>query len=244
MYLLLGGIAMAGILLIYFLLNLPVFKIESLEVIGLKKIAEEKILDGLKGSILENSFARILGLGHFLAWPGKIDIRNPLISEIRIKKDYLNKKIVIEVEEKKEYAIWCYIYSNKQNNCYWFDREGIILEKAPSAEGSLVFTINERSDREIYLGMPVMAERPWNNVKKILEIFENLPIKITAFELDQRLQELTADGSATARIVFSLRFPPSEKLSSYLKTISENGELAKAEYLDLTVENRIYLKNK
>lgn len=230
---------MAGVLGIYGLINASFLKIKEIGINGLNKISEEQLINELRGKILEKRLPQFLGFNHFISWPSQIALANPLISKITIDKNYFENRLAVFVEERKNYAIWCYA-----KNCYWFDETGILLEPAPVTEGTLVFIIRNPNERPVILGKSIAPEHLWKNTKKILDMLSVLPIKTGELDLDEQLQELTVKGTGGEKLIFSLRFAPSEKMFHYIQNSIATGEIKKAEYIDLTVENRIYLKER
>ncbi len=206
------------------------------------KLSQEDVLDELQAAVLQTAWARALGIHHFVAWPTQIESPNPLIAKIDIQKHYLNNRLEIKVQEQEYFAVWCRIGSINGTNCFWLNENGITVAPAPDTEGALIYRVVEKNDNESVLGDEIINQREWPNIKNILIGLSDLPIKIKEFVYNSRLQELAAYGVASEKLIFSTRLNYGEKVFSYIKTAAEKGDLKRAEYLDLTVENRIYLK--
>lgn len=235
---------MIGILSAWVFLKAPFFNIEKIQINGASKLSEEEVLQDLQAAILQTTWARVLGIRHFAAWPTQIHLPNPLIAKIDIKKHYLSKELEVLVDEQEYFAVWCRSGSMHGTNCFWLNENGIVVAPAPDTEGALVYRIVQKNEEEAVLGEIIINYREWQNIKTILESLSDLPIKIKEFIYNSRLQELTAYGIGGEKLIFSTRLKYGEKVLSYIKSSAEKGDLKRAEYLDLTVENRIYLKSR
>jgi len=212
-YFLAGLAALFVILTLYGLLNLSFFKIKKIEIDGYAD------LEKLRSEILKSEIAQFLGHNNFLAWPSEIGDAN-------IEKNYLSGLLKISNDNSEKFGIWC------SNECYWFDNSGKLTGLAPDTEGSSIPKV---------LGV-LPEENQLQNIISIIENINALPLRVAYYSYEERLQELVAYGTKKEKIIFSARFVPSEKTFKYTKDLAMKGELRAAEYLDLTVENRAYLK--
>lgn len=221
---------MAVILLFYFLQS-PVFEVKNIEVNGLKTFTEEEFLNNLKPLILNNFFTGVLGFNNYLVWLKRIHYDHPAILNIDIDRAFWDKKITLNIEERQPYGVWCHLRA-----CYWFDRGGVLFREAPLTEGFLVYKINDSA------GKTNSAAAQFENISKILKILEERAIPVRDISIDRGLQELIVGTYERAKIIFSLRFDPAPTFISALDTIVKKIGFQDIEYLDLTVENRIYYR--
>ena len=77
--------------------------------------------------------------------------------------------------------------------------------------------------------------------QKIIDFFNTTGLSVEKYLLKGGLYEIRAQIIDGPEIRFSLRFDPKNSLDA-LSTLIQKGNLKNAEYVDLTVENRIYLK--
>ncbi|TSC89074.1 MAG: hypothetical protein G01um10143_455 [Parcubacteria group bacterium Gr01-1014_3] len=242
LYLWIGAAVLVLVLGVWAFLKAPFFIIKEIEVTGLTKLTSEDVLDELQASILQTGWARALGVRHFAAWPTQMQIPNPLIAKVDIAKHYLNNRLEIKVQEQEYFSVWCRISQNNGTNCFWLNENGVTVAPAPDTEGALIYRVVEKNENEAALGEEIINQREWPNIKNILESLSDLSLKIKEFVYNGRLQELIAYGTAGEKLIFSTRLNYGEKVLGYIKTSAEKGDLKRSEYLDLTVENRIYLK--
>lgn len=218
-----GTLSLLGILALYGFLNFPPLHIGKFEVSGSADIQE------LRGAILRGGFARFLGFQNFLSWPSEVN-------GLKIEKDLLTGTLKIVAGAFDRFAIWC------GRNCYWIDQAGRLVEVAPDTEGSAIPKITDLSGNPMKIGNEVMSADLFANLLKIMDGFRQLSLGTSGYRFNEKLQELQIDTTSGEKLIFSLRFEPSPKLFSYLQGLITSGKLRTAEYIDFTVENRIYLK--
>jgi|GEM_PF-4565477 len=146
----------------------------------------------------------------------------------------------VEPENVKteQFAIWC-----AKDRCAWIDRQGITGAPAPLTEGSSIPIIKTEGGVPAG-GAPAIQARFIKPIIAIIEGVANLPIRVNEYLFNARLQELTAVGINSDKFIFSVRFEPTEKLFASLAEVISRNNLKNFEYIDLTVENRIYLKQR
>ncbi len=220
-----GLLMFLGLGISYAFLNFQFFRIKEFDVSGSADLEE------IRGELLRGDLARFLGFFNFLSWPSTV-------SGFKVEKDFLTGTLRIVAGVADRFAIWC------GKDCYWVNRAGQLIEKAPDTEGSAIPKIMDASGKNIKIGDSVMAADIFENVEKIMAGLNQLSWGVRDYRFDPRLQELTAFGARGEKLIFSVRFAPSAKIFSYLQDLISSGKLRTSEYVDFTVENRIYLKGK
>ena len=115
---LLGG----GAYLVFFS---PYFQIESIEVEGARLVDAKTIAGPNEGNIL--------------FWKPPVEVSDfPQLATLTFEKDFVNRKIMILVEEREKVLIWCLEASEE---CYWTDKDGFIFTAAPSPKGTFVVSV-------------------------------------------------------------------------------------------------------
>ncbi|MDO8466722.1 MAG: hypothetical protein Q7S83_01120 [bacterium] len=220
-----GLLTFLGLGILYTLLNFDFFRIKKFDVSGSADFEE------IRGELLNGDLARFLGFGNFLSWPSTV-------SGFKVEKDFLTGTLRIVARAADRFAIWC------SNDCYWISRGGQLIEKAPDTEGSAIPKIVDAAGKIVRIGDSVMAVDAFENVQRIMAGLNGLVLGVSEYRFDARLQELTAFGVRGEKLIFSVRFLPSLKIFSYLQDLMLSGKLRTSEYVDFTVENRIYLKSR
>lgn len=271
-YLIIFFVLLLGVGGIYLVRESPYFKVRSLKVVGLPDESAEKFLTTLKLEIFKRPVARLLGEDNYLSWPKELAPQNLSLSGIIIDKDLLDRSIVINVEKRERLGIWClqtpinaddtqinaYALENIRGDprldlrtsaiakqCWWFDKkDGLLFEEAFDTEGQLIFRISERTSDFLRLGSRVLDDSLFANFKKLLEVTRELDLSVKDITIDRAGQELTIITNQGAVFIFSLRFDATANTVPALKELLAKNPLATINYVDLTVENKIYLKLK
>lgn len=229
------------IIFIYYVLVLsPVFRVE-VRVVGLQRIPQETFLANVKSANFHRALSSFLGMDNYFSWPAELSVPNPAIRSVSVDKRWLEKKIILTVDERKPHGIWCFAGDEA---CFWIDREGFVFEPAPATEGNLLLRIS--SDAPYgppYIGRYAVAREWHERITAILDFWNGHRIYTNNYRVRYDLHEFRADTREGAELRLSLRFDPVPSLAA-LASLHEKGELSGAEYVDLTVENRMYIKSR
>ncbi|MEK7195269.1 MAG: hypothetical protein AAB655_01080 [Patescibacteria group bacterium] len=230
-------------------LKSPLFTVKRITVSGNGITPEKDILDLLRSKIGNgNLFLAMAGLNNVLAWPSaveKSDLRFlSSLSELSVKKDYGKGTVNVTVKERDRYGVWCGVSAggNDPADCRWFDENGVVFERAPFAEGSLITSVLDYSGKKMTASSLILPERMLSNALSVFEVLKKSGLRIKGISIkDISLEELevsTYDGPVA---YFSLRFPADNALPVIQNFASKSG-FKDLEYLDFRVENRAYYK--
>ncbi|MBI5306144.1 hypothetical protein HZB04_00950 [Candidatus Wolfebacteria bacterium] len=255
----------------YFIFSSQFFKIKSVFVVsesGAPGADSEKLKEDLNFFFLTRSkISQFLGIDNILIWNGDLNgflKTHPVLSVLEIKKDYWKKEIVVKFAKREKFGIWClkartnadYTQTDADNmqkdadnnfrvssRCWWFDKDGIIFEKSPQAEGEMIYKVNDNSDRVLNLADKVLNKKLFDNLIKIFELIQKsgLNIKTVYIEnLTLEEAEIRPIGNFLPKIYFSLRFNPDFALAA-IESFKKTG-FEKIQYIDFRSENRVYYK--
>ena len=234
-------VAIIGALLVlgwYTIFVSQVFKVK-LEFSGLSRLSEEQIKQSLVAAVFDGTLAGLLGQDNYLAWPSKIKLKEPLIAELIVEKNLLEKKIVFHFKEREPFGIWC--SSQLETACFWFSKDGVLFAPAPITEGSLILRVDSDGGEAAVLGNRVIGDDFYRRVKEIFDFFSESKKPVRRYAIDNQLQEFRARLADGPDVRFSLRFDPTGSLEP-LTNLLEKPKYQQASYIDLTVENRVYAK--
>ncbi len=241
---------------LYLIIYSSLFQIKNIEITGNKNVKTEEIINGAKKVVSEQSkLASFLTTNNILIWKIEPDLFQkaiPQIEKLTIEKDYFNRQIKINVQERQKFGVWCMAPDSSVasstptqqlslEECFWFDNQGTIFSGAPSVEGGLINKVDDFSGRSLKFGETVLAEKFLPNLFKIFEILRKSDLGINSLKLEKlELQEISTESSP--QIYFSLRIDPGFGLAA-IESLKNIG-LDKIEYIDLRIENRAYYKMK
>lgn len=220
----------------YFIICSSVFQLKYIAIKNNKLLSENDVLAILKQNILGMDFGGISGFKNILAWPnGHFKVSNPAIFDLNIKKQWFKRGVEVEVNERERFAIWC---TAEARNCYWIDKEGLVFADAPITEGSLVFTVFDSQKSDLFPGTKVEEDRFVGNLIAILENFHKTGFEINKISSNRELKEIRISALNGPLFIFSTRFDCAKNF-----TLIKDLNFRNVEYVDLTVDDKIYYKN-
>ena len=177
--------------------------------------------------------------GNILFWKPPIEPSDfPQLATLTFEKDFVNRKIIIFVEEREKALIWCL---QATEECYWADEGGFIFSAAPNPEGTFVVSVvRDYTERDLGVGKNVLPDDLFTNLDSIIKLLKDVNVPVDELRIDDlKFKEATAVVANGPEIYFSLLFDPrfGEGVISSLKTSPEWGTIR---YVDLRVENRAY----
>lgn len=241
LYIYTGGSLLLLVGLGYLAIASPLFKVGELSIQSSSAVDKDALIASLKAQVAAGSWGW-LGADNYLAWSSNLHYSTPHVKEITVEKSFWSRSIIITVQARERYAVWCNPGST-EDSCYWIDHEGIVFEYAPVADGQLVQTIfDTATSTPGAIGEPVLPLDEFSAISKTLDRARHLNLPIHKITVDRLRQELWLDTDAGTRIMLSLRFDPEPAALPAIERFIQKPGLSKLEYLNLTVENRAFVK--
>lgn len=187
-----------------------------------------------------------LGLGENLLILSKSRLKSelaaafPSITDITIKKNLFHT-LIINFQNRVQIGIWCH------NNCYYFDKNGIIFSQAPQTEGSLILKVEDLSKSDIALGDKVLDNNQISFITAFSgKIAENNKFKILEFKIKPNPSiDLEAITNKNWSIYLDAKQEPAAAANNLLTILDEAIKTpAGLEYVDLRIPSRIFYKMK
>lgn len=231
----------------------PLLTIENVVIEGNRLVEQEAIAEAIqtalnsRGMISEAVFPNDSAL---LAMVGNNSIENrvgteiPVIKTIDVSTNVVTKTLSAHIVERDQYGIWCMGIDDTMEitneQCWWFDSEGVLFMKGPATQGGLIRKVLDTSGTEIPLGQGVLEKKQFNHLKEIFQFLEDTGLNIKNLLLKNRHSvEIETDDPQFPTIIFSLRLDPSFAIAG-MQTIGDSIE--SLEYIDLRTKNRVYYK--
>ncbi|MDP3880847.1 MAG: hypothetical protein Q8Q32_01535 [bacterium] len=240
--LLLVIIALLATIAIFFN-NSKYSKISQFTVTGLKNTENpNEFVELMKLQAEHGLLAKILSLDNYFAWGERTHYKNPQYKEITMQKNFNERTINFFVQLKERYAIWCKVeIESELENCRWIDNEGTAFESAPKSSGQLIPSIGENVKMaEFSANAQIMSSSKFNYIKNILDTLRELGIQRESVLLMRQLQELHIQSTSGTKIVFSLRFDPSETALPAIAEFDSDPGLNFFSEINLAVEGRAF----
>ena len=223
------------------------------------KITEIKLPEN--DTVTDNDIRKIMAgsapfdLGENLFILSKSDIKTaltaafPVITDISVEKKLFNS-LTVNFEKRIPIGLWCRPAGGQPqvDDCYYFDKEGIVFKEAPVTEGGLILKIQDSEKKEVSLGdRAINAEQlkfimDFNN-----ELIDNSQIKVTEFKIGPSADfDLTAVTALGWLIYLDQKQNPASVANNLFTILSEviKNKIYNLEYIDLRTPSRIFYKLK
>jgi hypothetical protein len=218
----------------YVLFFSPVFKIKEIIVSGNKKTSSEEIKNSLVYDNMLLATSRNV--------KGELTKKFPEILDLKVSKNLFKGKLEINIQEREIVGILC---NQETSGCFYFDKDGIVFENAPSTSGSLVTLIKDYSKRDFGPGDAVLDKNFVDTILLIKEdLFQKIGLKVASFDIESYpIEKLRVVTSESWYILFSLQRDIKSQLLALKVALDEKiKDRMGLEYVDLRIENRIYYK--
>ena len=245
------------------------FTVRAKEVSGVPAIYGEQVLRDMEVFSRAHSLAfRFLGADNMLALSSDMEeflAANPQFKTLRVQKDLVRRAIKVTVDVREKFGVWCGAGSegvtqpieddggataidsgiaanDHADECYWFDRDGVLFAKAPHVQSELFNRVHDSTGRALELRDKILSDRLFVNLVKIFALLEAADINTKTVSIrDLALEEASADSVSDPTLYFSLHTDPDFALSA-IEAIKRSGSWSKLGYVDLRSENRAYYR--
>ena len=205
-----------------------------------------------------------LNLGENLLIVSKDQIKShlaaafPAITGINIKKELFHS-LIVDFEKRIQVGIWCHSKQEppaspelqrgeQADQCYYFDKEGIIFKEAPQTEGALILKIKDFGKDEVFLGEQILNNEQLVFIIKFNnEIMKNNQFKIIEFEIKPSTNlDLGAKTDRGFSIYINQDQDPVLEANNLFTILNEviKGNSSNLDYVDLRIPSRIFYKLK
>ncbi len=251
--------------LFVYLVSLPGVSIQRVEIKGAQAISSEEIYS-LVLEELSNKFLGIFPNSSFLFVPGK-EIEGVLrenflrVQSVNIKIDGL-QTLVVEIEERRPYAIWCHdvrdissvengvsqesAEGKSQEECYFVDNTGLIFVRAPlfSPGAFLRFEGDLKVGPDPFpLGRQVLEPNFFAGLLDFVELLSG--IDITAEKVHLPIgQEISLEAGGPSRILLSKKQDLELVFKNILAIVNSEtfqadigGDFSNVDYIDMKISD-------
>jgi len=173
----------------------------------------------------------------------------PTITGINIKKELFHG-LIINFEKRVQIGIWCQPNTDPTlaDNCYYFDKEGIIFKEAPQTEGTLILKIKDYENKKVSLGNQILNNSQLKFITDFNnEIIKNNQIKITEFKIGPSVNSnLEAISDRGWSIYLDQNQDPALEANNLFTILNEviKDKASNLEYIDLRIPSRVFYKMK
>lgn len=162
------------------------------------------------------------------------------ISQIKISKK-LPHNLNVNFSLKNIEGIWCF----QNDNCRYFDANGTYWGEAVKSSGFLLLAVNDLRDNGKIAERGTVDIKFMESIKKVNEYFKSLNLKIKNATIPKEsLGEFLVNTDKEYQVIFDIDADISGQLEILKILLNERGKDPnfKPQYIDLTIDGRIYLK--
>ena len=243
------------IFLVWFFWESPLARIDRILVTGNHTVPTDNIVSLITGSATRHRtfLETFLGTQNMFAWPRALSTSDveliPQLASVLFAKSYTGHTLTATVVEREPLAIWCLMPATDaagdpsgDENCFWFDKDGVMFEKAFDTEGSELYAVHDYSQSNLGLGDNILPDLFLGNMLSILQVVKESGLTVKEIALqDVHLEEIDVSTYNGPSLYFSLRFPADEDLG-VLANLMAKSNFSSLQYVDLRTENRAYYK--
>ena len=249
----------------WLLFRSPLFRVSAVKFEGVSTVSEADVQGLIDRAIFHQTGwrSRVPIIGRMFSWPDRLTQDDlsflPRLKEVVIRKDYLRRSIMVRVTERDPAGIWCFAGTHGATTttatsaelsasfrCGWFDGDGILFERAPRGEGSLIQSVDDYSGNDFRIGSMVLPVQFMPNLISILSTMRSSGVNVKEIRIeDLNLEEVKATTYDGPDILFSLRFPAEDALpvlQSLFTASTSSVAFKNLHYIDFRVEHRAYYK--
>lgn len=173
----------------------------------------------------------------------------PAITNVTIRKKFLHT-LTINFQKRIPLGIWCrptgdQPQADNDNDCYFFDKEGIAFTKVPRTEGSLILKIEDKSKNNISLGDQILSGDQIGFMLALNnKINESEKLKILEFKIKPSPSiDLEAITDKNWSIYLDDKQDPAAAVGNLLIILREATKNSdNLRYIDLRIPSRIFYK--
>lgn len=242
-----------------FIVRLPAFQASEIKIEGESAVSQSDVMNLLEASIINQNSSltaahsglkALLGFKNMLIWPDALSTSTlaiiPRLAGVTISKDYLFHTITVTVTERQPFGVWCLMNAPASTGggeqCFWFDNQGVAYESTLETQGGAILIVHDYAQHKLAVNQPVLSDAFVHNLVSIVTVLKNSGLSVKEVALNNlSLQQIDVALANGPVLHFSLRFPATND-GPVLKDLIAKPGFNKLQYVDFTVENRVYYK--
>jgi len=236
------GVSLVCILVVgglYFFYQSPLFSFKTITVVDSRGADHSELLGLMRDYVESKWWSHFLPANHMLAWLFIKKLPLPIFESVDVVKKYSESSLSFVITEYQRVGLWCF---QKAQECFWFNRDGLLFQEAPVSEGALFLKIQdvERDPSDQIKIDPQLI----TSIESINEIFTGAQKGVDSITYLYSKRELQMKLVAGQEFIIGVKKIPPATFYTYLKNFLATTNLDSIDYVDFSVENRIFVKKK
>jgi cell division septal protein FtsQ len=263
-YLISGGVFLILAGLVYVLFFAKLFDIRAVKVNATQNISADEI-QKLAETWLNGKYFGIERRKNYLFFqPQKISaiLTGNIFAASSVLVTRTNHDLEINVSERKPIGVWCL---TKQNQCFFFDDDGIAFRETNPSEGFIYLNVVDDRDRTVNLGQQVESKEWLDRIISVKDLLNRNQFEAAQFVLPEKTfdefdvetipQTIPQTNNIASgqnlvipksfNIMLSTTTDYEHQLSDFIDVYNKKmtpDERSNLQYADLRVADRIYYK--
>lgn len=182
--------------------------VRSVVVEGNENISRKDVMAKID-SILSRKYLSVIPFDNIFLFPAgaaALELKSefPRVKSAEIKRSLIDKKITVNLTERKMAAVWCEENDSEADEaavfakeCALLDEEGVIFARAPSFSGLTLFKIYDGRNKDVSLGESALPEKITRDILLFRDLAEqNLGKKFVSARMnsDSVVELKSAEG--------------------------------------------------
>ena len=229
-------VAIAALLLIQSILQIPFFQIRNIEVKGLTYIPEEEVQALVQSELNRRRFVIFKNDNYFLFVKRKLQERlegGLYVRVMSIRKRF-PRSLVLEIAER----LSAFVVQTPEKY-YQLDARGMPLQDVAAPQPHQSVIADERSERQSLI--PLNYLEALTEIRKAWEA--RVPqTRIAKFHLTDDQSVITVSTDKQFRVIFDARKDLKKQVERLVVYVQDAGLEQPQEYIDLRLDERVYVK--
>ncbi|MDP2855581.1 MAG: hypothetical protein Q8N90_00465 [bacterium] len=163
-------------------------------------------------------------------------LKDPAVKDFSLTKNLRNKSLAFYIQERQSRGILCLV--GEEQNCFYFDEQGVVFAASPQTEGNVIFLIKDDSGRLYNLGDRILT---LGSFVDLIAVWDSLAERFHLDNLQINATGLIIKSSAGWQVYLN-----PENLTSAQAAVQDllqsDFNFGSLEYLDLRYLPNIYWK--
>ena len=221
----------------YALLNNDFLKLEKISVVDGSGADRGDLLGLIEANVKSSFLGDLFPDDNLLHWLFVNYGNLTGFQSLDLKRGFFSNSLVFIVSEYDKFGIWCFV---KDEQCYWFNGDGLLFSEAPSIEGRLLIKIFDVDNQKGEVSAIDMLLVKFS--ERVIKIISDFSLTAERVEYSESAEEIHYFLNNGTKLIFSAKDGLNDGLLSYLKSLLGDAKTRPEKYIDFSVKNRIYVK--
>jgi len=147
--------------------------IEKIEIVNARFAQVPRLEKAIKDYLFSSRFLGFINFRNNIVFLSAKDFQSlvfqdPAVRDFSVIKNFREKSITLDLKERQAKGILCLVQGNQ--DCYYFDDQGIVFAVSPQTEGNVIFLVKDDSGRLYDLGDKILEGGSFADLMAVWDI--------------------------------------------------------------------------